>query len=111
MTELTTKAKEESTYTIQAVITDEDDNALTPNSLTWTLLDLYGNVINEREDVELTPASTVSITMSGDDLAVTAANGTKRRLLLEGDYDSDYGEGLPLKEQVEFEIEELVGIS
>ncbi len=108
---LTTHAVEKSTYVITVALTDEDGAALTPDSLTWTLTDDQGNVINSRTAVSIAvPAASNDIVLSGADLAVDVAKGTKRKLTLEGVYDSDYGNDLPLKEEVEFEIDDLIAI-
>src|SRR3990170_3078876 len=59
---ITDTANEKSTFALEMAITDENGDPLTPNTLTWTLTDLAGNVINERAGVEITtPASTVTV--------------------------------------------------
>lgn len=108
---LVSKAVEESTYVITASFTDEDGNAVEPEAgLTWSLYDKYGNVINEREDVTLTPATSVDIVLSGDDLALTSNDSGVRKLTVKGTYVSDLGT-LPLKDEVTFVVADLVGIT
>lgn len=114
-TELTTKPVERSTFVITAVFRDEDGALTVPNApLTWTLTDDKGTVVNSREDVVVTPASTINIVLSGLDLAVgTGLNGVVRKVLLEGTYTSSLGT-LPIKDEVTFKIHnttELDGIT
>lgn len=109
-TVLTTNAIEQSTYIITASFTDEDGSDVTPKTLTWTLTDEAGNVINSRQDVALTPNTSVEIVLSGDDLVVSTY-GTKRIVTVEGTYDSDAGTDLPLRDQVRFTIDNLVAVS
>lgn len=90
--------------------TDESDNTVIPLTFTWTLTDKRGNVINERSAVSVTPASTISFLLKGDDLAV-GSNGTQRVLLLEWTYNSTLGTNLPGKEQVLFRISDLVKVT
>ena len=42
--------------------------AAVPSSARWSLADTSGAIINEREDVALTPAETMYVELSGDDL-------------------------------------------
>jgi hypothetical protein len=107
-TVLTSKAIEESTYIITAAFTDEDGNAVTPNSLAWTLTDDQGAVINSRENVSLTPGESVQIVLSGDDLALAENDSRRRRVLVEGVYDSNAGSGLAIRDEVVFVIQELL---
>jgi hypothetical protein len=102
--------QEESTAVFVASFEDEDGQAVTPNSVSWTLTDEHKNVINERDGEELTPDTSVDIVLSGDDLAI-GSNGERRFLLVEAVYSSDAGSGLPLKDQVEFHIKNLIHIT
>jgi hypothetical protein len=115
MTVLSDHAKEEGAFTITASFTDEDDQAVTPNDgLVWHLTDKDGNVINSREDVALVEASSIDITLSGDDLAFQAAEAGLEKVLriltLEGTYNSSKGSNLPLKDEVKFYVDALVYI-
>jgi len=110
---LSTHAVEESTYIITAAFTDEDDNAVSPNTLTWTLTDTGGNVINDRqaENVD-SPSSSEDIVLSGDDLQITGDSDNGRRILtVEATYDSNAGSDLPLKDSCKFQIDDLLVIS
>ena len=108
---ITDTANEKSTFALELAITDENGDPLTPNTLTWTLTNLAGNVINERAGIEIaTPASTVTVVLSGDDLALPERAAPLRVVTLEGTYDSDLGNDLPLKEEVQFPIRNLVKV-
>lgn len=90
---LTTEAVEQSTFVIRASFTDEAGAAVAPNSgLSWTLTDVVGNVVNSRSAVAISPATTITIVLHGDDLAVADAYRDNRRLLtIEGTYTSSLG--------------------
>jgi hypothetical protein len=99
------KADNGSTYILKVDFTDADGTAVTPNTVVWSLTDVNGNIINGRDDVELTPDTTVYIVMSGDDLLLE--DGDERRCTVDAVYNSTtYGNNLPLVEQAIFEIDE-----
>ena len=108
-TMLLTVAVEESTYIVVAAYKNEAGTAMTPATATWTLTDIAGTVINSREDVALTPGTTNTIVLTGDDLAVTAT-GPTRVVTVKATYNSDYGTGLFLKAAAEFQLEDLLGV-
>jgi len=109
-TDLTTRAVEESTFIVTATFTDEDDDYVSPNSLTWTLTDGDGNIVNSREDVVVSsPSTSEDFVLTGDDLVV--AGSSVRILTLEADYNSDAGSGLKLKDQVQFFIHNLPAVT
>lgn len=112
-TTLTTHATEKSTFVVTAAFTDEDDAAVAPATLTWTLTDSDGSVINSRLDVVVsTPTSSEDIVLSGDDLAIQSATDTGVRILTtEATYSSSLGTGLSLRGQVTFIIDGLVAIT
>ena len=104
---LTTYAKEKGTYVVSAAFTDEDGNAETPKTLTWTLTDENGTVINSRLDVSVSsPTSSEDIVLSGDDLSLDVGIGIYRVVLFEWTYDSDLGNDLVGKDRCKFPIEE-----
>jgi hypothetical protein len=105
-------ADEKGTYGIAATFTDEDDAALTPDTLTWTLSTLDGTIINGKQDVAIvTPASTTTVVLSGDDLAVLTDDNRVRRFTLEGTFTSDLGAGVPLKAECQFQVADFVGVT
>ena len=114
ITKITTTAPERGTFGILCTFTDEDGDALTPDTLTWTLTDVDGLVVNSRQDIEVSSiSSATTIVLSGADLAVTDASdrGRKRRFAIEGTYDSDLGNDMPLTGECEFTIDAYAGVS
>lgn len=110
-TKLLTCAPEQGTFPVTFSFLDEAGDALTPDSLTWSLYDTDGNVINSRSGEVIAADTSVTIVLTGDDLAITAGVTRLRRLTLEGTFTSDLGSGIPLKAEAEFEIGDLVGVS
>ena len=111
---LNTHAQEKSVYVINCSFVDEDGDAVLPDSVNWTLTTESGTVINSRLSVPATPATSLDIVLYGDDLAIqsgeTAAE-VNRKVLLECVYDSDLGDNLPLKESVQFVLDNLTYVS
>lgn len=103
------KAVEEGTYPIIVEFHDGDGAPIIPNAgLSWTLTDADGNVINNRSEQPLPSQSSVTIPLKGADLALPNPKKTKRILLVEGTYNSDMGNDLPLLDEVTFYITDLV---
>lgn len=101
------RPSDQGTIVISLGFSDHDGAAVVPNvGLTWSLTDEHGNVINERLDEPIAPASSVSIVVFGDDLKYS--EGPKRVFTVEGTYNSTLGNNLPIREQREFSIENLV---
>jgi hypothetical protein len=103
-------AIEKSTFVITVAFTDSNGVAVIPNQVLWTLTNQNGDLVNSREDVSVTPASTVNIVVSGDDLAMEGY-GSRRILTILAVYDSEYGENLPLRARAVFNIDDLVAVS
>lgn len=111
-TTLTASAIERSTFVITASFADHAGAAVTPKTLTWSLRNGAGEIVNGRDGVAVTPlASTVNIVLKGGDLALPDAGDPVRVLTLEGTYDSTLGTDLPLKDEVTFTIVGLGGVS
>jgi len=112
-TTLTEHAEELSTYTVVAAFKDAAGSAVTPKSVVWTLTDMEGIVINSREDVSVTPATSVTIVLSGGDLAFKSNEiGTVKRIVtVEAVYDSDEGSDLPLNEEIILLVDPLINVS
>ena len=112
-TSLTEYAVEKSTFAVQCDFTDEDGDAVTPDSVSWSLVDPDGNVINSLSDQSETPASSVTIVLSGDDLQLLNQyyDYETRYLEVSAVYDSDIGNNLPLKDRAEFRVINLASIS
>ena len=90
-------AKEEASIFVTAVFKDKDGDVITPTSITWTLKDEEGNIINSREDEVVTPpASSVTILLKGDDLPCV---GSLERLIIyfNAEYTDDVTSNVPIK--------------
>ncbi len=107
---LAEEAFESSTYVISVSFYDENDEVVTPKTFQWSLTETDGTIVNSRSDVVETPASTVNIVLSGDDLAITDNSPTIRLVALEATYDSDFGTDLPLNEDYQFLINNIRAI-
>ena len=114
-TAITTNAREKGTYVVTLTFTDEDGNSVVPDSIAWTLMNRNsGTIINSREDVAIaTPAASVDVVLSGDDLQILTDEEDygRRVLLVEAVYDSDAGNNLPLKTEAYFQINDLAGVT
>jgi hypothetical protein len=83
---------------------DYEPKLVTPKAgLNWSLYRPDGSYVNERQNVAVASDSTVRILLKGDDLP--AGNLI---FLIEGTYDSDLGQDIPLREEAEFYVERTV---
>jgi hypothetical protein len=111
-TELFIHARERDTFIIRAQFTDDAGAAAAPATLTWTLTDGNGAVVNSRSAVPTSPAATMYFVLTNADLSLaTPLHGTTRYLLVEGTYDSTFGTGLSLRDQVQFDIDDLIAVT
>lgn len=112
---LSMQAQERSTYIIKAEFYAKTSDGSAPSpvipnaGLTWTLRDKDGVVVNARLNQSLTPGESVVIALIGDDLALAGNYPEKRYLTIEGTFDSELGVNLPLVDEVEFTVGDLVG--
>lgn len=107
-TTLTTHAPEKGSYVIAIAFTDEDKTPVVPNNIVWSLVQSDETVVNNRTDVVVTPAASIQILLKDADLAIlNGAKYEKRYVIIEYDYDSTLGAGIPEKEEVEFTIVNL----
>jgi hypothetical protein len=109
-TNLTVHATEKSTYIVTAAFQNELGVAVTPNSVTWTLTNVRGVVIGSLENVNITPATSIKIVLTGDDLMIGSYGG-KRIITIKAVYDSINGSGLLLKGCAMFDIDNLVVVA
>ena len=97
----------EGTSTILTVAcTDELKAATTPTSATWTLKNQGGEIVNLREDVVMTPSTSMTIVLLAADLSM--ADGNVRFVRVSAVYDSVNGSGLTIEEQAQISITDLV---
>jgi len=105
--DLKTSFNEESSGAIGFTLTGLDDEAVTPNELTWTMTDVNGVVINSRQDVSATPASTTWVVLSGADLALVPTSNV-RVMTIKGTYNTVIGgvsqTNLPYTGEYQFDV-------
>jgi len=102
---------EEGVLVVTVAPKDESGAAVSPSAMTWTLTNRAGTVVNSRSQVSVTPSTSVTIVLSGADLALLADSDNKRELLVEYTYSSSAGSNLPGKDVLRFEIQPLAGVS
>ena len=126
---LDTNASEEGTYAIDDIqFLDSQDTpvAITPETgtVTWCLTNKNGDIINSLEDVAITSASSMTIVLSGDDLAISGTadkfvtrSGViieqyERHILVQGLVDTVIGtetlDNTPVTKEFIFYIENIV---
>ena len=100
-------AGEESSIAFGYSLTGLINEAVTPDSFTWTLTDVDGVVINSRLDQAVTPASETFVLLKGDDLK-NDRTSNERILTVKAIYDSELGGvpqlNLPLTDELHFDI-------
>jgi hypothetical protein len=90
---------------------DETGAPATPVSVNWSLTDMQGNIINSRTHVASPAYQTITVVLSGNDLALTSgADLGFRALTVEATYNSTLGPNLPLKEELDFQVINLVEV-
>lgn len=101
---------EGSTFFPIVTFSNENDELVVPNSIVWTLTDSAGNIMNNREDVVVvTPASSIEIKLTGDDLLIDSSMYI-RFLLIKAIYTSSRGSGQTLNKELMFQIVPIVKI-
>lgn len=111
------KAGEESSYPLEITLKDHDGVEIEASAITsikWSLSDVFGNIINSRQDVNVTSiVNPVTIIPSGDDLATTdndADNQYKRRFTVKYIYNSEFANNQPKNEEAEFQIDPFINV-
>lgn len=112
-TELTDRAQERSTFVMAVDFYEKTSDShvqvpITPTLITWSLLDDDGNIVNEREDEVLIPGPRATIVLSGNDLVLAGQYPEKRHVVIEGLYDNVFQTDLPFRDQLTFQVENLV---
>jgi len=111
-TRLTPLASERGSYIVKVDFEDEDGTGVTPDSIKWTLTDAKGDVINSRTSVAVvTPATSVNILLTSNDLAVANKRNLRRKLLIHAVADLAAGNNKDIYDEAEFEIANFVGLS
>jgi len=108
---------EKSSGSVTVTFKARDGAAVPPTAITWTLTTSDGaTVINSREQIAVpSPAASIEILLSGDDLALLSTEqgnrAVVRRLTIEAVYDSDLGTDIPLRDDKLFTVRNLKYIS
>lgn len=111
-TTITTKVPEKSTVVFTAAFTDANGDAVTPDTITWSLALDDGTAVNSRTDVSIAaPAASNDVVLSGDDTAVIAGANETRIITFKATYTSTEGAGLPLNDEAKFFVAPLVSVS
>lgn len=113
-TKLSATPTEEGTLGITVTFYDDAGAAVAPSTLTWTLTNSAGTVVNNRDAVSVSsPSSSETITLSGNDLQIlSSTDDGLRYVTFEGTYDSStLGSGLPLKAACTFYVENLPSVT
>jgi hypothetical protein len=99
---------DQSTKIVPISFQDEEGDSITPiaDTVTWSLYNESGAIVNEREDEEETSAETVNIVLSGNDLKIS--DGARRILVVKARYNSTLGDNLPLVDMASFSIKNLL---
>jgi hypothetical protein len=99
-------AEEGSSFFFDISFTDENGDAIAPLQAAWTLSDMQGNVINNREQVAISnPTGTDTVVISGDDLQLLYNADDRRIFTVEASYDStELGYNIPIREWIQFTV-------
>lgn len=106
-----TIALERSTVALVASFRDEAGELITPTVINWSLTDGDGNVINERSEIDVSPDNSITVVLSGDDLALTAGDDGRRQVVIRATYDGNLGDDLPITGVIEFTVRNVPGIA
>jgi hypothetical protein len=101
-------ATERNAYFIKLTFYDEFDNLFVPTELHWKLTDRFGNIINERDDIEITVglATEMYVALGANDLVTFKGSMAARVLTVWGEYTSStFGAAVPFRRQALFNIE------
>ena len=114
ITVLSTHANEGGTYVVNIATTDEDGEVKVPETLSWSLTDIDGSIINSRDEVNIaSPTASEDVVLSGDDCAIQAGETeleVTRIFTVKGTYNSTLGNDLPLRGRCYFVLENYEAI-
>jgi len=107
------QVRQESSAKVTASFKDASDgSAVTPASVTWSLMNLSGTIINSRDQVSIGAASEIEIWLTGDDLQLLDETNEYelRKILVEATYNNGAAV-VPLKDEGQFAVYNLTGVS
>ena len=100
-TKLNLEQLEGGTIIVKCSFFDEDDVLVEPNTLSYSLKDIEGGIINSQDSISITPDTTVHVALTGGDLPYGRVY-----FELKGEYDSTYGVGMKLHDYAQIELME-----
>ena len=100
-TKLDVEQLEGGTVIVKCSFHDATDESIAPNTLSYSLKDIEGNIINAQDSISVTPDTTVHVALTGADLPYGRVY-----FELNGEYDSTYGSGLKLHDYAQIELME-----
>ena len=111
---LSVHATEKSTYIVTITFTEENGAVVIPDTIKWTLTDLYNTTINSLEDVIIAvPAASNDVLLKGDDLQILGSGDDGARVFtVEATYTSlTFGANLPLNGSARFSVDDLIAVN
>jgi hypothetical protein len=122
ITFLDDRANEEGAIYIDLAPTDEDGNAVTPATLAWSLTDINGSLMNDREDVDFESddgtgsagvlSTAMTLKLFGNDTALhTTAGSNERVVTFKYTYVDGDGDTVQDNQQIGFYIDDLVNVT
>jgi len=116
MIKISQAVNEKGTISFEVSFFDEENRAVAPTEILYSLVDSRGTIVNSIQQKPISsPESTVTITLSGDDLQLLTheaySSKVYRFLVIEATYTSDIGEGLKMKESIRFKVENLIFVT
>jgi len=107
MITLTTRPNESAAIVLRVTFRDMDNELFTPTSCVWSLTNPDKAVVNGRDRVAVSISGNYhDFVISGDDIVY--ADGEYRTFLVEGLYDSAFGNDIPFREEAKFFIQDTV---
>lgn len=99
---------EEETKPVPVSFFDEDDAALTPTAVSWSLYDELGAVVNDEEDIAISPAASVVIVVPAADHSASST-AARRSLVVEATYSTTYGTSLKMVQEFGYRVIPVTG--
>lgn len=106
---LSDKVPDGSACVATATFTDEAGDAVIPDSITWSLYDQDGTIVNSKEDVAVvTPAASVDVLIEGENNLYSG--GHKRTIVFKAVVDLAAGNNQDSNESATYQILDIPGV-
>ena len=102
---------ERSTLSIRCSFYDESGEYVLPTSIVWNLSDVAGNIINDRQNVEIETNPIITLSLAREDTTIAENNDAIRIITIIALYNSNIGEDLSLVEEIKFKIKKVRSLS